>query len=159
VLCSKYDVSGSWSATSGPLAPLHACSSGVGVDTAIDYWTGAGFPAPQILLYASPSLPSRARAQADLGDPLSPTNSGLPAYSTSFTLASSQLTNSTTTIGGYTSQLYNAKTGVTPQGNPATDVDSGPSTDACGNESSGGYSGQWQMKDLVSAGVSPFVSY
>ncbi|ORY88714.1 glycosyl hydrolases family 18-domain-containing protein [Leucosporidium creatinivorum] len=121
-----YDVSGTWSATSGPLAPLHACSSGVGVDTAITSWTGAGFPASQILL-------------------------GLPAYTTSFTLSSSQLTKSTTSIGGCNSQLYNAKTGTTPQGDPATDL-GGSSTDICGNESSG-YSGQWQMKGLISGGI------
>lgn len=58
---AQYDVSGaSWSETTGPLAPLRSCSSGVGVESSIDVWTGAGFPASQLLLCVLPAPWCRA---------------------------------------------------------------------------------------------------
>ncbi|GAA6062231.1 hypothetical protein JCM10212_000810 [Sporobolomyces blumeae] len=55
-----YDISGSWSATTGPNSPLRACGSDSSVVNAVKAWTSAGFPASQILV-------------------------GLPAYAHSFT--------------------------------------------------------------------------
>lgn len=79
---------------------------------------------------------------------------GIPAYAISFTASSSQLTNTTTLQGGYSSQLYNTKTSKTPQGDPEVDVGAEAGIDACGNASgAGGYSGQWGMKELIAQGV------
>lgn len=130
ILLMAYDVSGpTWSEQTGPLAPLHACSSGVGVDTAIAAWTSRGFPAEKILL-------------------------GLPGYGISFQTRSSQLTNSTTTIGGYSTQLYNDKTNCVPKGDSSdTGGDPAGATEACGQSQTSMYSGQWKMKNMIKEGV------
>lgn len=113
----QYDVSGPWSDKTGPLAPLRACSSALGVDTSIEAWTSRGFPASQILL-------------------------GVPSYAISFGTESSQLTNSTTVAGGFSTRLYNAKTSRVPKGD---------SSDTGGGSAS--FSGQWKMQNLISEGI------
>ncbi|GAA5864216.1 hypothetical protein JCM1840_006704 [Sporobolomyces johnsonii] len=118
-----YDVSGSWSTTTGPNAPLRSCSSSTSAQAAVELWTKAGFPASKILL-------------------------GIPTYSHSFTTNSSTL--ETTQIGSYSSQLYQPWTGVTPKGGP--DDSDAASTDACGTTSSG-YSGEWEYSEMISNGL------
>ncbi|GAA6056538.1 hypothetical protein JCM3770_006867 [Rhodotorula araucariae] len=46
-----YDFYGSWSATTGPNAPLYTCNAGSGsVDAAVKQWVASGFPACKIVL-------------------------------------------------------------------------------------------------------------
>lgn len=118
-----YDISGSFSSITGPNAPLRTCKSDTSVQDAVSLWTTRGFPAERILL-------------------------GIPAYAVSFTTVSSTLAK--TEIGSYTSQIYQQWTKQTPMGAPG---DSNAAyTDQCGTTSSG-YSGQWQFKDMISAGI------
>ena len=84
-----YDISGSWSETTGPLAPFGNCASGIGFKSAIAKWLAAGIPASQLL-------------------------AGLPAYAISFYTSSATL--ETTTIGSQTTQYYQAWGGSVPTG-------------------------------------------
>ncbi|KAL8276833.1 hypothetical protein RQP46_010764 [Phenoliferia psychrophenolica] len=120
----SYDVTGSWSGKTGPNSPLNACNSDAGANTAIEVWTGGGFPANQILL-------------------------GTAAYGYAFTTTSSQLSN--TTIGSFDSQIYQSMSSTLPKGD-SSDVYSTGSTDVCGTTSSG-YSGYWEMNELISEGL------
>jgi len=61
-----YDISGSWSATTGPLAPLKTCKADASAHSAVDNWTAAGFPASKMFV-------------------------GIPSYATSWTTGSSKL--------------------------------------------------------------------
>ncbi|KAL8276452.1 hypothetical protein RQP46_011154 [Phenoliferia psychrophenolica] len=106
----NYDVTGTWSGSTGPNSPLNACNSGVGADTTIALWTGAGFPANQLML--------------------------------------SQLSN--TTIGNYTSQIYQAMSTTLPKGDSSDNYTT--STDVCGVTTTG-YLGHWEMYELISEGL------
>lgn len=131
VMIMAYDVSGPWSPQTGPLAPLHACSSGLGVDTAINVWKSRGIPSSKLLL-------------------------GLPGYGISFRTKSSQLAARATTVGAQQTQLYNDKENCTPKGDSSdTGGDSsGARTDVCTKTADSGYSGQWKMKNMIKEGVS-----
>ncbi|GAA5927514.1 glycoside hydrolase family 18 protein [Sporobolomyces koalae] len=118
-----YDISGSWSETTGPNSPLRTCKSDTSVQDAVTLWTSRGFPASKILL-------------------------GIPAYSVSFTTASSTLAK--TEIGSYSSQIYQAWNKVVPKG--AADDSNAPVTDQCGTTTSG-YTGQWQYNQMISEGI------
>lgn len=84
-----YDISGSWSETTGPLAPFGNCASGTGFKTAIANWIAKGVPASKIL-------------------------AGIPAYAISFYTSSSTL--ETTTVGSSSTQYYQAWGGSIPTG-------------------------------------------
>ncbi|GAA5854552.1 hypothetical protein JCM8547_004881 [Rhodosporidiobolus lusitaniae] len=120
-----YDVSGSWSPTTGPNSPLRTCKSDTSVQAAVKLWTSRGFPASKILL-------------------------GIPSYAVSFTTKSSSLTKTSISDGKWTSFLYQDWTGVTPKG--AEGDSNAESTDICGNKASG-YSGQWQYSQLIEEGL------
>ncbi|GAA6004810.1 hypothetical protein JCM11491_002240 [Sporobolomyces phaffii] len=118
-----YDISGSFSPITGPNSPLRTCKSDSSVQDAVKLWTSRGFPAERILL-------------------------GIPAYAVSFTTTSSTLAKST--IGSYSSQIYQDWTKTTPMG--ASGDSNAAYTDQCG-ATSRGYSGQWQYNELISEGV------
>lgn len=61
-----YDISGSWSATTGPLAPLRTCKADASATSAVEAWSAAGFPPSKMFV-------------------------GIPSYATSWTAASSKL--------------------------------------------------------------------
>ncbi|KAL7006318.1 hypothetical protein EMMF5_004204 [Cystobasidiomycetes sp. EMM_F5] len=86
-----YDVSGGWTSTSGPNAPLYArgatAEQAQGADTAVAYWTSAGFPKNKLVI-------------------------GIPSYGKSFTLLSSTL--QTMTNNGYATQAYQQYSGDVP---------------------------------------------
>lgn len=84
-----YDISGSWSETTGPLAPFGDCASGIGFKSGIAKWVALGFPAAKIL-------------------------AGVPAYAISFYTSSATL--ATTTVGTQTTQYYQAWGGSVPSG-------------------------------------------
>ena len=46
-----YDVTGSWSAKSGPNAPLSTCGADTSIKRALSIWTSRGFPANKILMF------------------------------------------------------------------------------------------------------------
>lgn len=46
-----YDVTGSWSAKTGPNAPLSTCGADTSIKRALGIWTSRGFPANKILLF------------------------------------------------------------------------------------------------------------
>ncbi|GAA6029874.1 hypothetical protein JCM8097_001090 [Rhodosporidiobolus ruineniae] len=121
-----YDVSGSWSPTTGPNSPLRRCKSDTSVETAVKLWTSRGFPAEKILL-------------------------GIPSYAVSFTTTSSTLSPVSIKGGHWTSYLYQDWTKVTPQGAPGDS--NAPGTDECGNSYTGSYSGQWQYNQLIENGL------
>ncbi|GAA5906604.1 hypothetical protein JCM6882_008072 [Rhodosporidiobolus microsporus] len=120
-----YDISGSWSPTTGPNAPLRTCKSDTSVQAAVKLWTSRGFPADKILL-------------------------GIPSYAISFTTTSSTLTKQYINNKKWTSLLYQEWTKVVPQGAPGDS--NAESTDVCGNKGAG-YSGQWQYKQLIEEGL------
>ncbi|GAA5993926.1 hypothetical protein JCM5350_005477 [Sporobolomyces pararoseus] len=119
-----YDISGSWSETTGPLAPLRSCGADSSVEAAIEAWSSAGFPLSKIM-------------------------AGIPSYATSWTTESSKLgvvkNELTSPYGG--SQLFQNFTGI-PKGD-AEDVI--PTTDECGQVSNT-YSGAWKYYELVQEG-------
>ncbi|KAL8276834.1 hypothetical protein RQP46_010765 [Phenoliferia psychrophenolica] len=119
----SYDVTGTWSGSTGPNSPLNVCNSDAGADTAIEVWTGGGFPAHQILL-------------------------GVPAYGYAFMTLSSKL--STTMIGNYTSKIYQAMSTTLPKGDSSDNYTT--STDVCGVTTTG-YLGNWEMNELISEGL------
>ncbi|GAA5971887.1 hypothetical protein JCM11641_001557 [Rhodosporidiobolus odoratus] len=119
-----YDIGGSWSPTTGPNGPLRTCRSDTSIETSVKLWTSRGFPAKQILL-------------------------GIPSYAISFTTKSSTL--SQVNINDkWTSLLYQDWTSVVPAGAPGDSNAEG--VDQCGNKG-GGYSGQWQYKQLIESGL------
>ncbi|GAA5821997.1 hypothetical protein JCM11251_004817 [Rhodosporidiobolus azoricus] len=120
-----YDISGSWSPTTGPNAPLRTCKSDSSVQASVKLWTSRGFPAAKILL-------------------------GIPSYAISFTTTSLTLKKDYINNGKWTSLLYQEWTKVTPPGAPGDS--NAESTDVCGNKASG-YSGQWQYKQLIEEGL------
>ncbi|KAI5475913.1 glycoside hydrolase family 18 protein, partial [Pseudohyphozyma bogoriensis] len=121
-----YDVTGSWSESTGPNAPLHNCLSGTSAESAIQYWTSAGFPASNILL-------------------------GVPSYGHSFTTTSSKLI--LKEVSGSKTLLYQEKTSVTPMGDDL-DVASMAGTDECGvSIQANQYSGVWSYRNLIAGGV------
>ncbi|GAA5952155.1 hypothetical protein JCM8115_003518 [Rhodotorula mucilaginosa] len=123
-----YDMSGSWSATTGPHSPLRKCRSDSSAWTAVKLWTSRGFPASKILL-------------------------GIPSYAISFTTRESKLATVSIDNGRWQSKAYQAWTGVVPQG-AAGDSNVGSSvTDPCGVTTCAVYSGQWQYRELVSNGL------
>lgn len=121
-----YDISGSWSPTTGPLSPLKSCGADASVTSAVEAWSNAGFP-------------------------LNKLNVGIPSYGTSWTTNSSTLENVSNELtkpyGG--SKLFQPFNGI-PKGNAE---DTKPTTDECGNVSNE-YSGAWKYNELVEAGVS-----
>jgi chitinase len=127
----SYDISGSWSPTTGPLAPLRSCGADSSVEAGIKAWVDAGFPAEKIF-------------------------AGVPSYATSWTTESSKLaltkTELTSPYGG--SQLFQNYTSI-PKGN-AEDVV--PTTDECGVVADT-YSGAWKYYELVNEGVSEISSF
>ena len=151
----QYDVSGSWSPTTGPHSPLRKCRSDSSAWTAVKLGTSRGFPANQILLCAKLlSLP--LSSQTDFGEP--PTDSpeskksGIPSYAVSFTTKASQLATVSIENDKWRSKAYQGWTGVVPQGAPGNS--NGAVADLCG-KTCAGYSGQWQYKELVANGVRP----
>ncbi|BGP47143.1 hypothetical protein JCM10450v2_002995 [Rhodotorula kratochvilovae] len=119
-----YDVSGSWSPTTGPNSPLRKCKSDTSVQTALKLWTSRGFPASKILL-------------------------GIPAYAISFQTSSSTL-KEVDINDKWTSRAYQAWDSVVPKGAPGDS--NAPTTDECGTKLAA-YSGQWQYKQLISEGL------
>ncbi|GAA5854560.1 hypothetical protein JCM8547_004885 [Rhodosporidiobolus lusitaniae] len=120
-----YDVSGSWSETTGPNSPLRTCLSDTSVEAAVKLWTSRGFPASKILL-------------------------GIPSYAISFTTTHSSLIKQYIRNGKWTSVLYQEWNGVVPMG---AEGDSNASvTDVCGTTTEA-YNGQWQYSQLISEGI------
>ncbi|KAM0788202.1 hypothetical protein ACM66B_001361 [Microbotryomycetes sp. NB124-2] len=140
LLLMAYDVSGPWTETTGPLAPLYQCASSGSVELGVNYWMKAGIPASKILL-------------------------GIPSYAISFRTTSSTL--KTKTVGGYKTQLYQSKNADTPKGD-VNDVGT-PATmriaaNGCGlskrsndlaTRAANGmiYTGHWQYANLIKEGV------
>ncbi|TKA57783.1 hypothetical protein B0A53_00932 [Rhodotorula sp. CCFEE 5036] len=124
-----YDMSGSWSATTGPHSPLRKCRSDSSAWTAVKLWTSRGFPASKILL-------------------------GIPSYAVSFTTRESKLATVSIDNGRWQSKAYQAWTGVVPQG-AAGDSNVGSSvTDPCGVTTTGrsganGYVRYWDACTAV----------
>ncbi|GAA5905709.1 glycoside hydrolase family 18 protein [Sporobolomyces salmoneus] len=120
-----YDISGSWSPTTGPLSPLRSCGADASVTSSVEAWSKSGFP-------------------------LSKLNVGIPSYATSWTTESSQLSTVrnelTSPYGG--SKLFQKFTEI-PKGN---DEDVKPKTDECGVVSNQ-YSGAWKYNELVEQGM------
>ncbi|KAA1108855.1 hypothetical protein PGT21_027589 [Puccinia graminis f. sp. tritici] len=119
-----YDVYGSWSDSTGPIAPIKGTCAGAGADQSVE--TGLqvalkqGFKASQILL-------------------------GIPGYAKRFQLLSPKLLPKT--VGKQTSFYYQKKSDVTPAGGKFDDK---PGKDVCGNPQTWG--GSFLVTELIKNG-------
>ncbi|KAH9471500.1 hypothetical protein Pst134EA_005396 [Puccinia striiformis f. sp. tritici] len=119
-----YDVFGSWSETTGPIAPLYATCAPAGaaqsVETGLQVALKQGFKASQVLL-------------------------GIPGYAKRSELASPKLVPKV--VGSHTTLYYQKPTGVTP---PGGKFDDKPGKDICGNAQKWG--GSFLVTELISNG-------
>ncbi|KAG0141364.1 hypothetical protein CROQUDRAFT_663941 [Cronartium quercuum f. sp. fusiforme G11] len=118
-----YDAFGTWSSTTGPVAPLHAtCApeNPISVETAITALTKQGFKLSQIIL-------------------------GVTGYARSYKLTSPKLV--PRTVGQKVSYYYQNHTKVAPPGGKTDDQ---PITDVCGVKT--GWGGLWLVKELIEKG-------
>lgn len=124
VAIMNYDVWGSWSATTGPNAPLNdTCSSqqeGSAV-SAVKSWTDSGFPANQLVL-------------------------GVASYGHSFKVAQ------TAALAGSALNAYAAFDKSSQPLGDSWDEDASAGVDQCGNPTSGGPSGIFDFWGLVEGG-------
>ncbi|WAQ84481.1 hypothetical protein PtA15_5A51 [Puccinia triticina] len=118
-----YDVHGSFTATTGPNAPIRSqCAdpeNQLSIEGAIEIYIKQGFKPEQISL-------------------------GIPGYAISWSLAKPEL--APRIVGNYTSYYYQNFTGI-PRGGK---FDEKPGLDSCGQPT--GYGGQWNAHELVESG-------
>lgn len=140
-----YDVWGTWSDAVGPNSPLDdTCSpspQGSAV-SAVKAWTGAGFPASQLVL-----------GMAAYGHSFEVTQSDAFANSGNMTASSVVSTTEAAPAGTTPIALYpQFNKAVQPFGDP-WDEDAAPGVDQCGNPTAGGPSGIFNFAGMIEQGI------
>ncbi|MBW0494361.1 hypothetical protein O181_034076 [Austropuccinia psidii MF-1] len=119
-----YDVTGQWSESTGPLAPLKAtCApegSAVSVETSVTAMLKAGFKVSQLIM-------------------------GIPAYAKRLELVSPKLLPKV--VNGTTTFYYQNHTDKAP---PGGKFDDQPGVDVCGKPQT--YGGSWTVRELIAQG-------
>ncbi|KAI0701975.1 glycoside hydrolase [Cytidiella melzeri] len=150
VAIMDYDIWGSWSTSVGPNAPLDDSCAAVDKQqgsamSAVDAWTGAGFPASQLLLGVA-SYGHGYHVNQDVAF------DGTQSQPMALSVLASNADSGSQPAGTKPIAAYPSFDSSQQTMGDSWDIYSPPGTDQCGNPTDGGYSGIFNFRGLIEKG-------